>query len=313
MGKKIFKTLDEQVEIFRSKGLVIVDEEKTKDILLRENYFFINGYRHLFMKSWKDSNFIPGTTFEELYAMFVFDRRVRNIFFKNLLIVENNVKSLISHQLSKNYGFKEKEYLNPKNFTKDPMQSRQVHDVLNKVKRQIRVNGKQHAATMHYITNYGYIPLWILVKVLSFGIVSELYNILDYKDKSAISDYYRVDSSTLGIYLSILSNYRNLCAHEDILYDHRTQKQIPDSIYHKMLYIDRTDGEYNYGKNDLFSVVIIFRQLLTPSEFVDFINEVGFEIDMLAGKTNVLPIDNILNKIGFPSNWRDIKSIERGI
>ena len=309
MGKKTFKDLDEQIEIFRSKGLVITDEEKTKDILLRENYFFINGYRHLFMKSWKDTNFIPGTTFEELYAMFVFDRRVRNIFFKNLLIIENNIKSLISHQLSKNYGFKEKDYLNPKNFTKDPMQSRQVHDVLNKVKRQIRVNGKQHSATMHYITNYGYIPLWILVKVLSFGIVSELYSILDYKDQSAISGYYKLDTETLTIYLSILANYRNLCAHEDILYDHRTQKQIPDSKYHQILGIDMTDGEYNYGKNDLFSVIIILKQMLTQNEFIDLVNEIGFEIDMLSGKTNVLPVDCILNKIGFPDNWRDIRNI----
>ena len=309
MGKKIFKNLDEQVEIFRSKGLVITDEEKTKDILLRENYFFINGYRHLFMKSWKDTNFIPGTTFEELYAMFIFDRRVRNIFFKNLLIVENNIKSLISHQLSKNYGFKEKDYLNPKNFSKDPMQSRQVRDVLNKVKRQIRVNGKQHSATMHYITNYGYIPLWILVKVLSFGIVSELYNILDYKDQKYIADYYKIDTETLGIYLSILSNYRNLCAHEDILYDHRTQKQIPDSKYHSLLKIDMTDGEYNYGKNDLFSVIIILKQMLTDSEFSDVVNEIGYEIDMLSGKANVLPISSILNKIGFPDNWRDIRNI----
>lgn len=309
MGKKIFKSLDEQIEIFKSKGLVIPDEEKAKDILLRENYFFINGYRHLFMKSWKDSNFIPGTTFEELYAMFVFDRRVRNIFFKNLLIVENNIKSLISHQLSKNYGFKEKDYLNPKNFSKDSMQSRQVHDVLNKVKRQIRVNGKQHSATMHYITNYGYIPLWILVKVLSFGIVSELYSILDYNDKNAISNYYSIDTETLTIYLSILANYRNLCAHEDILYDHRTQKLIPDSKYHSILGIDMTDGEYNYGKNDLFSVIIILKQMLTPNEFADLINEIGFEIDMLSGKTNVIPISSILNKIGFPDNWKDIKNI----
>ena len=309
MGKKIFKTLDEQVEIFRSKGLVITDEEKTKDILLRENYFFINGYRHLFMKSWKDVNFIPGTTFEELYAMFIFDRRVRNIFFKNLLIIENNIKSLISHQLSKNYGFREKDYLNPKNFSKDPMQSRQVHDVLNKVKRQIRVNGKQHSATMHYITNYGYIPLWILVKVLSFGIVSELYNILDFRDQENISSYYKLDPETLTIYLSILANYRNLCAHEDILYDHRTQKQIPDTKYHSILCIDMTDGEYNYGKNDLFSVIIILKQMLTPAEFSDLVNEIGYEIDMLTGKTNVLPISSILNKIGFPNNWRDIRNI----
>lgn len=306
MGKKTFKTIDEQIEILKQKGLVINDIEKTRQILLRENYFFINGYRHLFMNSWKDVNFIPGTTFEELYAMFVFDRKERNIFFKNLLIVENNVKSLISYQLSRKYGFKEKEYLNPKNYSKDPIKIRQVHDVLNKVKRQIRVNGKQHSATMHYITNYGYIPLWILVKVLSFGIISELYNILDDSDKKDIADIYNVDSETLEIYLSILANYRNLCAHEDILYDHRTQRVIPDTKYHEKLDIEMTDNEYIYGKNDLFAVVIILKQLLTPDEFREFINETAYEIDILEGKTNILPINNFLNKIGFPENFREI-------
>ena len=310
MGKKTFKTLDEQIEIFRSRGLIINNEEKAKDILLRENYFFISGYRHLFMKSWKETNFIPGTTFEELYAMFVFDRRVRNIFFKNLLIVENNIKSLISYQLSKKYGFKEKDYLNPNNFSKDPIKIRHVHDVLNKVKRQIRVNGKQHSATMHYITNYGYIPLWILVKVLSFGIVSELYGILDFSDQQEIADFYGIDTEMLEIYLTILSNYRNLCAHEDILYDHRTQKCIPNNKYHEQLNIDMTDGEYNYGKNDLFSVVIMLKSLLTDGEFKDFINEVGYEMDMLSGKTSTLGINTFLNKIGFPENWRDIANLK---
>lgn len=310
MGMKTFKTLDEQIAILRNRGLVVNDEEKTKAILLRENYFFISGYRHLFMKSWKDTDFIPGTTFEELYAMFVFDRRVRNIFFKNLLIVENNIKSLISYQLSKKYGFKEKEYLDPKNYSKDPMKVRQVHDVLNKVKRQIRVNGKQHSATMHYITNYGYIPLWILVKVLSFGIVSELFCVLDETDRKEISKIYEIDTETLEIYLSILANYRNLCAHEDILYDHRTQKVIPNTRFHQLLNIDMTDDEYIYGKNDLFSVVIILKQLLTDNEFREFMNEVGYEIDMLEGKTNILPITNFLNKIGFPDNYRDIMDID---
>ena len=310
MSKKTFKTIDEQLEILRSKGLLINDVDKAKSVLLRENYFFISGYRHLFMRSKKDGVFINGTTFEELYAMFVFDRRVRNIFFKNLLIIENNMKSLISYQLSKKYGYKEKDYLNPKNFSKDPMKIRQVHDILNKVKRQIRVNGRQHSATMHYMTNYGYIPMWILVKVLSFGIVSELYGILDNSDKEEIANLYNIDVETLIIYLSILSNYRNLCAHEDILYDHRTQKSIPDTKYHYLLNIDMTDNEYNYGKNDLFSVVIIFKQMLTEREFREFINEVGYEIDMLEGRTNTVPIDSFLNKIGFPSNWREIVNLD---
>ena len=49
MKTKEFKTLDEQIEILKSRGLVINDIDKTKELLLRENYFFINGYRHIFM------------------------------------------------------------------------------------------------------------------------------------------------------------------------------------------------------------------------------------------------------------------------
>ncbi len=307
--KKIFKTLDEQVEILKSKGLIFEDEERAKGILFRENYFFINGYRRLFTRSLQESKFIEGTTFEELYAMFLFDRRLRNIMFKYILVIENNIKSIISYQLSRKYGFKEKDYLNPKNFSQDSMKVRQVHDVINKMKRQIRLNGRQHTATLHYISNYGYIPMWILVKVLSFGIIAELYNILKIEDQIEIAELYNIDSETLSIYLNLLSNFRNLCAHEEILYDHRTQRMIPDSKYHYLLSIDMTDDEYNYGKNDLFALIIIMKQMLSKDEFTLLIDEIGYEIDVLDGKIDVVPLNLILNKIGFPDNWRDIKSL----
>lgn len=310
MSGKKFRSLDEQIQILKSKGLVIDDEEKAKDILFRENYFFISGYRHLFMRTYKEKKFLAGTTFDELYSMFVFDRRIRNIMFKNILIIENNIKSIISYQLSKKYGFKEKDYLNPKNFNQDSLKSRQVHDVLNKMRRQIKINGSQHSATLHYISNYGYIPLWVLVKVLSFGIVAEFYNILKTDDQYSIAQVYGIDSESLQIYLALLSNYRNLCAHEDILYDHRTQRSIPDTVYHYKLDIDKTDDEYNYGKNDLFALVIIMRQMLTDEEFRGLIFELGYEVDILDGKVDVIPINALLNRIGFPDNWRDIEDIK---
>ena len=307
---KTFKTLDEQVEILRSKGLTINNEDDTKEILYRENYFFVSGYRHLFMKKFNDSKFIEGPTFEELYATFVFDRRIRNIMFKNILIIENNIKSIISYKMSKKYGFKENDYLNPKNFNQDPSKIRQVHDIINKMKRQIRINGKQHSATMHYINNYGYIPMWILVKVLSFGIVSELYCILKPDDQIQVSNHYNIDSESLEIYLALLSNFRNLCAHEDILYDHRTQRSIPDTKYHNMLEIKKTDGEYNFGKNDLFALMIIMKRMLSKGEFKELVNEVGYEIDVLDGKVDTVPLNAILNKIGFPDNWRELSRID---
>lgn len=306
---KIFKNLDQQIEILESRNLVINDKEKAKEILLKENYFFLNGYRHMFLDGEKSKNFLPGTTFEELYATFTFDRNIRNIMFKYLLIVENNIKSIISYQLSKKYGFKEKDYLDPKNFTQDSLKSRHVYDILNKMKRQIRVNGKQHTATLHYLSNYGYIPMWILVKVLSFGIIAELYSILKLEDQASIANLYNLDSEVLSDYLYLLANFRNLCAHEDILYDHRTQREIPDNKYHYMLNIEKKDDHYIYGKNDLFAVVIMLKQLLTDKEFSDFISEIGYEIDLLDGKIDIVPLNLILNKIGFPNNWREIYNV----
>ena len=306
MRTKTFKTLEEQIDILKSKGLIINDYEETKAILFRENYFFVNGYRHLLMDPEKDNRFVEGATFEELYAIFLFDRRMRNIMFKYILIIENNIKSIISYQLSKKYGYKEKNYLNPKNFRQESFKLSQVNDIINKMKRQIRLNSKQHRATMHYISNYGYIPMWVSVKVLSFGIIAELYSILKEEDQREIADLYRMSIASLNIYLSLLANYRNLCAHEDILYDHKTQRSIPDTKYHELLEITKVNDEYIYGKNDFFAVIIIMRQMLSEREFRDFINEIGYEIDVLDGKIDSVPTTDILNQIGFPDNWREI-------
>jgi len=305
-SEKIFKNLDEQVQIFKDKGLTIENNEITKKKLLRENYFFINGYRYLFMESRVNKRFVKGSTFDELYATFKFDRNLRNLVFKNILMIENNIKSIISYQLSKKYGYKEDNYLDEKNFTNDPLQVRQVKDVLNKVRRQIRVNSQKHSATQHYANNYGYIPMWVLVKVLSFGLVSELYNILRDEDQKHINNCYRINTENFSIYLSVLSNYRNLCAHEDIMYDYRTQKVILDNPIHKYLNIPVSDGEYIYGKNDLCALFMIFKFMLDDSEYQTFMNDVKKEIENLDAIVNSVPLNRILNHMGLPDNWQSI-------
>ena len=89
---KEFKKLDEQVLILKNKGLTIENPEYAMEVLFRENYFFLNGYRHLFMNSPTDRTFVSGATFSELYALFKFDRYSRNIFFKNLLIIDKKLQ-----------------------------------------------------------------------------------------------------------------------------------------------------------------------------------------------------------------------------
>lgn len=306
---KIFRTLDEQVEILQNKGMIIEDVEGAKEILLRENYFFISGYRLLFMKSLTDRTFVPGANFRELYGVFNFDRQVRNILFKNLLIIENNLKSIISYHLSRTYGIKENDYLNPANFNNHPDKRRQINDLINKMKRQIRSNAENHTATSHYSSRYGYIPLWIAVKVLSFGIVSELFLILKPSDQKAIAEFFHVEANELATYLPVLANFRNLCAHEEILFDHHVQRKIEDTRFHEKLEIPKMNHEYIYGKDDLFALIIILKQLLRSDDFHSLIKELDYEINKLNGKLESISIGKVLDKMGFPINYLEIEGI----
>ena len=311
MNKKEFKTLDEQLGIFKSKGLTINDEEEARNILLKENYFFINGYRRVLMVSSKEKKFVKGATFDELYAIFMFDREFRNILFKNLLIIENNIKSIISYKLSVKYGYKEKNYLKESNFTTDNKDKRRVSDVINKMKRQIRVNSQNHSATLHYVTNYGYIPLWVLVKVLSFGLINELYGILKPEDQKEIADLYGIEMEDMEVYLSLLANYRNLCAHEDIVFDHRTQKYISNTKYHNELKIKQDEfGEYIKGKNDIFALIIILKQMLTKDEFMHMMDEINLKLQDLTRQIKSVKIEKIYDTLGFPENYMDLINIE---
>ena len=304
--KKEFKTIDEQIEILKRKGLIIEDEEETKEILLRENYFFINGYRLLLMNSYSDKTFVKGSTFKELYALFLFDRSMRNIIFKYLLIIENQLKSITSYQLSKKYGYQEKDYLNLKNFTEDRSKIRRVKDLIEKMKRQVRINGSKHNATLHYIKNYGYVPMWVLVKVLSFGIVCELYSVLKKEDQIEIASVFNVSTEYLEDFLPILANYRNLCAHEDIMFDHKTEKVIPDTEYHEKLNIFKMDDEYIYGKNDIFAVIIMLKYLLRKEDFRIMLKEIDYEKELLDSRIDSIPIEKILDRMGIPKNYLDL-------
>ena len=307
--KKDFKNLDEQIEIFKSKGLIIEDENYAKEVLFRENYFFLSGYRHPFLKDKKVRKFRENTNFRELYALFEFDRQLRNIIFKNLLIIENNMKSIFSYQLSKNYGFKERDYLKPSNFNTSNEKVRQVNDLLRKIKRQIRVNGGQHSATTHYIYNYGYIPLWVAIKVLSFGIVCELYSIMKKNDQEEIAEIFGLKVEDLLTFFPILANYRNLCAHEDILYDHRTATMIPTNKYHNMLGLVMKNDEVISGKNDLFALILILKSLLRDDEFRFMLQEIDYEKSILEGKLKTIKVDDILEIMGFPLNYTKLLEI----
>ena len=66
------------------------------------------------------------------------------------------------------------------------------------------------------------------------------------------------------------------------------------------------DGEYIYGKTDLFALLIIIKRMLSASEFKLLINEIDYELSLLDGRVNIIPQEKILDRMGFPVNFREI-------
>ena len=70
--------------------------------------------------------------------------------------------------------------------------------------------------------------------------------------------------------------------------------------------IPKENNEYIYGKNDLFSVVIALRYMLSDSWYKEFIKELKALIDKYLKKHDSISEQELYEKMGFPENWRMI-------
>ena len=233
---KEHKTFNQQLTILRNRGVVVPTNGKPKRFLEQENYYnVINGYKDLFLV--KDSNNLPvepelyqeGTHFNELKALFLFDRELRILLLKYLLIFENSIKTTVAYEFSKKYPRKN-AYLDIANFVdNDPKKVLQQISILTKT---IHDKVDRSGAIKHYIEEHGEVPLWVLVNFLTMGNIANFYNILTDSTKNIIAKFYtdkyraqnkdntfRLSSADLSACLKVANLVRNICAHDERLYN----------------------------------------------------------------------------------------------
>ena len=106
--------------------------------------------------------------------------------------------------------------------------------------------------------------------------------------------------------LTVMVKFRNVCAHGERLFTYRTTDSIPDLPIHMKLNIPQKGTQYVNGKNDLFSVVIALRYLLSDEWYKEFIKELKTLIDKYLNKHDSIEEQELYERIGFPINWRTI-------
>lgn len=325
---KTFSTTNAQLKKLRARGLLISNDNDTKRILEMENYYnLINGYKSLFLdKSYTemDEQYLSGTKFEEIHALYLFDRELRNIFIRYILELENNIKSILSHDFSGKYGHD--NYMKVSNFDTSvkhwekkttAQKVGEISDLISKLQHEIsRQLSKNNAMISHYMLEYGYVPLWVLVNTLTLGTISTFYSYLSQKDQNDIGRHFLLKPEEMNSFLQVLTIYRNVCAHDERLYNLKALRRSlkPNSIStmtsHIKMGIPLNSGNNPiFGKNDLFAIVIIFKTMLSKTSFDKFFLSLKKQIELLDGNLHTISLDTVLYQMGFPANWIDIQLI----
>lgn len=160
----------------------------------------------------------------------------------------------------------------------------------------------------HQKQQHGNIPLWVMMKALTLGTVSKLYSFLPQSIQHNVSkEFEYVHEGMLVQMLDLLARVRNVCAHNERLFDYKYQKgTIDDTYVHNALAIEKKKGQYIKGKNDLFAVVIVLKYLLSEEDFSSFVQELEKITEQLFLDTRVIEKLQLYKYMGFTENWFDI-------
>ena len=317
MAEKNFKSYRQQLNILRSRGMMIgkgPQGSRAMRILESENYYnVINGYKELFLSAKatpdNDETYKIGTTFDEVYALYRFDREVRNIYLKYLLKLENTFKTVISHEFSALYGhdnYLKLECFNHSTEKNISSSIKLIGDIQQEIARQM---SKHHQVVTHYMTEHGYIPLWVLVNVLTFGKIEYFFKNMKPSDKITIAKQFGLQPDELSKFMHMLALARNKCAHDERFFDMRFRERIhTKSIKNfSVLGITRAnDGSYTYGTNDIYAIAIMFSLLLNKADLKEFVSAMKSAFKKLQRQVKTVPAADIMLIMGYGTSWDNL-------
>lgn len=309
---KPFMTYEQQIRMLREDKQLGIGDENYAIALLKEYSYFalISGYKAPFKT--KEGKYKLHTTIEDIYTLYCFDDKLRALFLQYILKIEKHVKSLMSYAFCKHYGEEQAHYLNVNNYNYNSKTQAQINELVSRL-GDVLTHSKDYAYIKHQKRKHGNVPLWVMTKALTLGTISKMYSFLPQTLQAEISkEFAYVHEGMLIQMLDLLARVRNVCAHNERLYNYKYLKgTIDDTDVHRVMAVPKKKGHYKKGKNDLFAVVIVLKYLLSEQDFITFMNELENNVKELLQSTRSISKEQLQKYMGFPENWMDIKTCNK--
>jgi abortive infection bacteriophage resistance protein len=215
------RTIDEQITLLKSRGMLIKDEQKAAFYLNHISYYRLKGYWWDMQTDKVNHTFAPNSLFEDIIARYNFDRRLRLVLFDAIEFIEIALRTKLIYHLSQAFGGL--WYLDEALFEDKYLHAKQVDEL----KAEFVRSGELFAKDFRYkhptesanprIWESSINPdVWIIFEVATFGTLSKIYSNIKHQlpQKSIIANEFGLNlHSELSSWLAAISYLRNVIAH----------------------------------------------------------------------------------------------------
>lgn len=179
-------SVNQHISLLRERGME-VDGALARQWLQNVSYYRLSGYAHFFRASDPENgdgladNFISGTTFQDVAALYEFDRKLRTHLHDGIERLEVGLRTRLIDLLAQDgpLAYKDSSLFRP-TFN---------HTQWMKIARRRTQRAKKHSlAIRHNAEKYGDFPIWVLMDVLDFSDASKLYEGLHLSQQTQIAD-----------------------------------------------------------------------------------------------------------------------------
>ncbi|MGW4635355.1 Abi family protein [Nocardia sp. NPDC004415] len=230
------------------------DESAASAQLLAIGYYRLSGYWYIFREhaaeceascgcsSRRSEQFVPGTTLDQVVALYEFDRKLRLLVLDGIERVEVALRMRLGYSLGAVGAF---AHLDPAalepSFThldeRQPVASRAHWLASEHAKWLQNVRYEEDRSkedfVVHFKAKYGMpLPIWVITELMTFGNLVVLMNGLKPRQKNAIAEMFGVfdaecdgDGAALGSWIAGLKYVRNVCAHHGRLWNRNIVEQ----------------------------------------------------------------------------------------
>lgn len=223
-------SLADQISRIEDRGMAVPDHALAAHCLQHISYYRLRAYWLPFetvAPADGEHQFKAGTCFDDVMALYVFDRRLRLLIMDAIERVEVSLRGCWAHHLAMKYGAH--GYLDPTLYQRPDRYAQSFTTLIGEVAKS------KDTFIVHYKTKYDdpeHPPIWMTAAIISLGQLSMwLSNLKHRLDRQAIAKPFWVDEKILVSLAHHLTYVRNICAHHGRLWNKQVtvKMMVPNS------------------------------------------------------------------------------------